>query len=517
WSTVSAVDGHRLQGQFTFGVGVAAGGGGGIAGTSPGSLALAGARALEYVGLLWAVGGLLLSLLSRRSPGLELDVRLERPLALAFASGIAVVLGQAALDSPDPLHPDLWAFLGGGSGPFLVGRLVLEGAALAAWARARPLVVPILAGALVALAAAGHAAAIQPAAFAVLADAGHLAAAGLWAGSILALAVAWLEGQRTAVAAMLQRVRPLALAGFVGSVVLGLVRAAQELGGWAGLSTSYGLTLAAKGALVLGTAGVGVAMVRWRRPGAIRIEALVALLVVAATALLGSDPLPPGPAAQASALTASQVGEAAFPEPGDLTLASNAGQVLVALSLRPGGPGRNQLLIYLQPPDGEAAAAHLPVSVRIGGTLHAAGPCGQACRRLTTLLQGGEALQVLVGGAQGGEARFTLPALPAPSGADLLLQAEQRMRQLQTYQAQETLGPARPPLAVSYTYQAPDRVSLQTSAGFERVVVGLAGYSREGSRGPWQVQKLTEPIVADSFVWDYAKPSAVRVLGEEVV
>ncbi|MBO0685418.1 MAG: copper resistance protein CopC, partial [Candidatus Dormibacteraeota bacterium] len=44
WSTVSAVDGHRLQGQFTFGVGVAAGGGapaGGGGEASPGSVALA--------------------------------------------------------------------------------------------------------------------------------------------------------------------------------------------------------------------------------------------------------------------------------------------------------------------------------------------------------------------------------------------------------------------------------------------------------------------------------------------
>ncbi|MBO0684791.1 MAG: hypothetical protein J2P45_16685, partial [Candidatus Dormibacteraeota bacterium] len=381
----------------------------------------------------------------------------------------------------------------------------------------RPLVAPILAGALVALAAAGHAAAIQPAAFAVLVDAGHLAAAGLWAGSIVALAVAWLEGQRAAVAAMLHRVRPLALAGFAGSVVLGLVRAAQELGGWAGLSTSYGLTLAAKAALVLGAAGVGLAMVRRRRPGTVRAEALVVLLVVAATALLASTPLPPGPAGRAAALTASQAAEVAFPKPGDLTLATNAGQVLVGLSLGPGSPGRTQLLLYLQPPDGEAAAAHLPVSVRIGGTLHAAGSCGRACRRLTASVQGGERVQVRVGGSQGGEAGFTLPALPAPSGAELLLQAEQRMRQLQTYQAQETLGPARPLLAVSYTYQAPDRVSLQTSAGFERVVVGLTGYSREGPQGSWQVQKLTEPIVADSFVWDYAKPTAVRILGEETV
>ncbi|HEY4938207.1 MAG TPA: copper resistance CopC family protein, partial [Actinomycetota bacterium] len=52
WSTVSSVDGHALQGQFTFGVGVDGGGGAGpaVESTSVAALLLAAARGLEYLG-----------------------------------------------------------------------------------------------------------------------------------------------------------------------------------------------------------------------------------------------------------------------------------------------------------------------------------------------------------------------------------------------------------------------------------------------------------------------------------
>src|SRR5205807_322056 len=94
------------------------------------------------------------------------------------------------------------------------------------------------------------------------------------------------------------------------------------------------------------------------------------LAVVAATSLLAANPLPPKPAAEALALAASERTNPALPLPGDVTFGSGAGEVLVGLSLRPGTPGRNDILVYLQPPDGEAAAAGEPRRVQ----LHVPGP-----------------------------------------------------------------------------------------------------------------------------------------------
>jgi copper transport protein len=521
WSTVSSDDGHALAGEFTFGVGVAGGGGAGpaVESISVAALLLAGARGLEYLGLLWAVGGFLLVWVSARRPRIEFAVALRWPLTLALTAGISVVLGEAALASPDPARPDVVAFFGnGGSGLVLGARLTLEALALATCFRLRALSAASLAGALVALAAAGHAATVQPAAFGVLVDAGHLAFAGAWVGSIMALAAAWFGPRRTAVAAMVGRARPVAFAGFAGSVALGLVRASQEINNWVGLmQTSYGQTVLVKATLVLGTAGVGILMLRWRRPGAIRVEALVGVAVVAATALLAANPLPPKPAAIAAALAAADRPDPALPRPGDVTLGSDAGDVLVGLSLRPGIPGRNDVEVYLQPPDGEAAAADLPVSLRIDGWSGTLLTCGSACRSASVDVRGGEPVEVDVGGKGGGVARFTLPALPAPPGNEALLAADRHMRHLQTYQVAETLRPAEGPVIADYTYEAPDRMRLTASTGFERIIVGLAEYSHDRPGTPWDFQQLPEPVAADRYIWDYGSPSSIRVTGDETV
>jgi copper transport protein len=521
WSTVSSVDGHALQGRFTFGVGVDGGGSAGpaVESTSVAALVLAAVRGLEYIGLLWAVGGFVLVWVSARRPRIEFSVSLQWPLALALAAGTSVVVGEAALASPDLAHPDLVAFLtNGGPGVALGARLSLEALALATCFRQRALSVASLVGALVALATAGHAAAVQPATFAVLVDAGHLVFAGAWVGSILALAIAWFGAQKAAVAAMVRRARPVALTGFGGSVALGLVRASQELNNWIGLvQTSYGQTLLVKAGLVLGTAGVGILMVRLRRPGAIRIEALVGLAVVAATALLAANPLPPKPAAIAAALAAADRSDPALPLPGDVTLGSDAGDVLVGLSLRPGIPGRNQLFVYLQPPDGDPAAAERPVSVRVAGSAESPAACGPVCRSVSAEVMGGEPVEVDVGGKGGGTARFTLPALPAPAGNQALLAADRQMRQLTTYQITETLRPAEAPVIAYYTYAAPDRMRLAATTGFERIIVGLAAYSHDRPGTPWDFQQLSEPVAADRYIWDYGSPSSIRVTGDETV
>src|SRR5207237_52050 len=81
WSTVSRSAGHALSGQFTLGVGV--GGGGSAAAAiesiSVAALLLAVARGLEYLGLLWAVGGFVLLWLAARRPRIEFAMSPQWP------------------------------------------------------------------------------------------------------------------------------------------------------------------------------------------------------------------------------------------------------------------------------------------------------------------------------------------------------------------------------------------------------------------------------------------------------
>src|SRR5438105_13870887 len=72
WHTVSSVDGHALSGGFTFGVGVGGTAAAPVAqSTSVAALALAAARGLEYLGLLWALGVYVLIWVARRRPPIE--------------------------------------------------------------------------------------------------------------------------------------------------------------------------------------------------------------------------------------------------------------------------------------------------------------------------------------------------------------------------------------------------------------------------------------------------------------
>jgi hypothetical protein len=200
-----------------------------------------------------------------------------------------------------------------------------------------------------------------------------------------------------------------------------------------------------------------------------------------------------------------------------VTLGSDAGKVLLGLSVRPGTPGRNQIFVYLQPPDGEAAAAGLPVSAHFDGWSGTLPPCGPACRSVTADLQGGETLQVEVGGKDGGAATFTLPPLPVPSGSEALLAADRHMQQLTTYQLTETLRPPENPVVANYTYEDPDRMHLTASDGFERIIVGLAAYSRDRPGAAWDFQQLPQPVTPDRFNWDYGTPTSVRVTGDETI
>ena len=85
---------------------------------------------------------------------------------------------------------------------------------------------------------------------------------------------------------------------------------------------------------------------RLKRPH-LRIEAALAVGVVAAAALLSSFPTPPTAAARQAAEEAAATPTAGLPTGDELTMAGAAGTDLVGLSLSPGLPGVNLSLIHI--------------------------------------------------------------------------------------------------------------------------------------------------------------------------
>jgi putative copper resistance protein D len=120
----------------------------------------------------------------------------------------------------------------------------------------------------------------------------------MWAGGIIALATlrppsGWRGAEGRALLARFSRVAPLA---FAMTALTGVLRATEELSAVSDLwSTPYGEVLSLKtgGVLLM----LALSWLAWRRglPVA-RLEAAIALLVIAATVLLAAYPLTPGEA-----------------------------------------------------------------------------------------------------------------------------------------------------------------------------------------------------------------------------
>ena len=516
WTSVSAVDGHTLSGGFRFGVDVSPSG---PAQDAPlpgaGDLTLAVLRAVEYAGLLLAAGLLLVVQLASLAPRLDwVRTRLPAALALTAAAGLAVVLGEAVVAAGTASPDALAAYLGAGpAGWTRLGRVAAEVAALLVALRWPRLAALPLGAALVALAAAGHAAAVQPVPLGVAVTALHLASAGLWAGGIMALAVqrppgGWRtrESRR-----LLARFSPVALAAFPVTAVTGVLQGTEELSRLGDLvASAYGQVLGLKSLAVL--LMVPLSLLAWRRVRPVpRVEAALALVVVAASALLAAFPLPPARLQEAVAAQAGPEAAMALPAAGDLTMASSAGDVLVGLTLRPGLPGRNTAWLYVLPIGGEPAASGLPVAVTLAGRAETVRRCGPACRAADVDLRGSEALTVAVGGQDGGTATFPVPPLPAPDARGLVDRVRRLMHALRTYRLDETLRPARVPLAVTYAFQAPDRLEYGVSGGGQTVIVGRQEFTRDSAGAPWHAENMPA-VQVPSFVWDGAPVVAPRVL-----
>ncbi|MBW3606306.1 MAG: copper resistance protein CopC/CopD [Actinobacteria bacterium] len=521
WKTVSPIDGHTLRGTFRFGVGVTPDQAAADATVAPRApdLLIALGRAIEYAGLLTAVGLLLVSRLARREPALTwVRAQPAGALGVALIAGVAVVVGEALLAAASPSVAAVARYLFAEPG---IPRLVRVGATTVAVcaerspARRRLTWVSIMV-AIVALSASGHAAAARPAWWGVTVDGLHVLAAGLWAGGILALALAARPpgGWRGRDARqLLRRFSRPALWAFVATVAFGTVRGAQELVGVQDLiATSYGQVLTVK---ILAVAlMLPMSLVAWRRRTARpRREAGLAVVVIGAAALLAAYPVPPQRAAEDADVDEAAPGQA-LPRTDDLTLGGRTGDILVGLTLRPGTPGRNDVLVHLVPPGGEEAAGALTADLLVGDRTVALESCGPMCRRVSTVVHSEDVLRVQVDGVTDDPARFALPALPAADGRALLDRVDERMAQVNTLRYDEVLGPADPAILSTAEIVAPDRIDFTVvSRDRETIRIGSTFYRRAGD-GPWEVEE-GPPVTVPSYIWEYPNKIAPRIVGRE--
>jgi copper transport protein len=262
---------------------------------SPADLVVSGFQWVEYLGLLGFIGVIVVRRLAGNQPTLTwARMPMHPALGVALVGGAGVVLGEVFISrtlSVTQLYEDPGGWV-------RVGRVVAEGLALGLCLRGiRLVVVPGLLAAIL-LPFAGHAASVQPGFAGIGVDVFHVMSAGMWAGGIVAMATlkppgGWRGAEGVALLDRFSRVAPVA---FAITALTGVLRATEELSTVSDLwTTSYGVVLSVKTIGV--TAMVALSWLLWRRglPVA-RWEAVVALIVIAATALLAAYSLPPGQA-----------------------------------------------------------------------------------------------------------------------------------------------------------------------------------------------------------------------------
>jgi copper transport protein len=524
WTSVSAVDGHHITGNFTFDVGVAGSTAPDVAanavpGPQPSDIAIGAIKWIEALALLFLAGQVLVSRLAAHPPALEWVKPGFRAASIALSAGLVAVWAEATVGSGGHSVTDYLAFFNGLSGAALITRLLFETITLVAVVRGWRTLPLWLAGALVMLAAGGHAAGVQPAWYGIGLDAVHLIAAGLWAGGIAALAALRPPGgwRSSEARLLLARFTPVALGAFAATVIAGGLEAITQLGSIQALfGTAYGRVLLVKMALVASMLPLSAMAWRLKRPH-VRIEAGLAALVVAAAALLASFPTPPTAAARQVAEDAAATPSAGLPTGDQLTMAGAAGSDLVGLSLSPGTRGPNRAIVYLLPVTGSALAQGLAANIVVNGVYKALVPCGDTCREATIDIEPGDHVWIDVLNSGGGEAQFTIPALPAPPGGALLAQLEAAMKSLTAYQVSEVLSSGTVTIHSVYASDAPDRTTWTINNTSKTVWIGTNLYTQEAPGEPWHQQ--TSPVdTVPSFVWDFFRPlTNAHVVGQEVL
>ena len=538
WHTVSTLDGHALEGSFSFGVGAPAAGGEHSLEQSP--LARDGwlrviARAVMYATLLLFAGALLLEALfgsGRREsswlvpPGApEADHLRSRLRALVLDSGLVATGAAAAAavadaaDAAGSLSASrLTDYLFGGLPGFArVATVLLVAAATLLATRGRRLGAAPAAMALLAVAASGHASSADPRAPAVLLDWVHLLAAAVWLGGIALIAAVWGPGLRRGgrrlrlyvTREVLPAFGRVALPAFILVASTGAVSALVQLGDVEALwETAYGRVLMAKIALVglIATASYTHALrlrprllaanphpderVERRHWRLLRSEPLLGLGVITAVAFLVAFPLPPRQLGEADEAAAAEQPcdpcPLPKPEAGELAVAEHAGSMLIAGWLRRSGE-RLSGTVRVQGIDGK------PAGVRATVLRARQSACGRGCWRFST-----SPMAATLDVAVSERGRRYVAHLPARWRAGesrrarrLLARAQRTMSRVRSLREVETVtsGPGSFARTV-YRLRAPDRFAYETDGGSASVVVG----GRQWFRAPgndWQRQRYS--------------------------
>ncbi len=581
WHSVSAEDGHEVDGSFSFGVQAPAVGGA-VASTQSPLAGLGWLRMLIRTGMyaaLFVFGGALMlrTLLGARGPALwvlpaalrdrlgdQEAAKIERRerslvtdfgvLAVALAAASALIDTQIAAGnlSPQSLHMYL---LANTSGVAQVGLVVLLALALSGaviGARAPGVVAAMALGD---LALSGHANSASPRVLALTVDTLHLLAGAVWLGGISLMALVWLPRLRTAdralrravIADLLPRVGRVALPAFFLVALTGVINAYIQVRHPSMLwGSSYGRALLVKSALVALIALISLTHVRLRpwllatKPYAdarlerrhwrlIASEPLLGVALAATVAVLVSFGAPQEQAVAARALTAQPLAACApcalpLPAAAQLSVATHVGSDLVAAWIsRSGRVLEGQVRVL----DVNGQPASTPFE--IGGATGVGLSCGLACRTFTIPIA--PALTVILNPDRGPKTAL-LPARWQSGGSvralRIVLRAQATMRRLRSVQdtEQDNSVPGFSAI-VHYRLQAPNRLAYVTY-GFHRpkppqlegkaVKIGAQSWLRAPG-SPWQPQppEGTLPFATNTFFVWSNYAQATRLLGIEEV
>jgi copper transport protein len=546
WHSVSADDGHALDGAYYFGVQSGAPRTAAQSQASP----LAGTgwlRALLHgvfdAALIVFCGGVLVAALMARGhepaawlipkptagslPLSDARALWRRTIAVGVVAVIAAALttladaaNAAGGLSAHSLHAYFFTNTAGEARVAMLAALMLATGLAARWAP-RPSSVFVVA-ALAALAFSGHANSAHPRALALGSDLVHLLAAAVWLGGIAQIAWAWLprvqlldaHARRTVTEGVLAPFGRIALPAFLTVAVAGVVNAAIELDSLPAFwQDGYGRVLAVKIALVGAIALAsyahalrirprllaanpkppqGLERRQWRLLGS---EPLIGAGVALAAGLLVAFPPPRSQPAQHTppphALSAPGVSGplSAAVSGEELSVAEEAGPLIVAawVTHRPDGG----LGVRLQTLD--TSERPLGVPTRVLGAA-ALASCGVGCR---TVQVPHSPAMVTVQVADHGRAYRALLPVRWSAGTDvlardLLADVEPGQLALRDVRIHERLrgGPTVPSIT-DYQLQAPDRFAFTISRGSqplgETIIIASSEWQRSAAQKRWML------------------------------
>jgi len=361
---VASSDGHVVDGAFSFSVGTGSGEVGDlldrVTGDARASSAVTRsgdvARLVLYLGLVLLLGAGSWTLLTggdvpgfrRRLPVIGWAMAFVASAALYGLYGATAVAGSMS----DVFSPEVWGRIDGSqTGRMILLRLallvalgvllVLRSSRAAGWWRYGALLAGL--GSLITLPAAGHPTGASPRALYVALDMVHLTAIVGWMGGLALFALggrAWLEDERATAAVRTFSRTATVLVPVI--VVTGVLQAVELAGGVDAITeTDWGRTLLVKLSVVSVLVAIG-AVSRWlvQQVGTTAVrrtviaEAVLGVVVLAATASLVTLPPEPSAASQVFTSTLSQAG------------------LIVDITVTPGRVGTNEMHLVITPAGG---------------------------------------------------------------------------------------------------------------------------------------------------------------------